>query len=32
VITIDIPGAFMHSDMDELINMRLEGQLAKLLA
>ena len=32
VITIDIPGAFMHSDMDELIHMRLEGPLAELLA
>jgi hypothetical protein len=31
VITIDIPGAFMHSDMDELIHMRLEGPLAELL-
>jgi hypothetical protein len=32
VVTIDIPGAFMHSDMDELIHMRLEGPLAELLA
>jgi hypothetical protein len=32
VITIDIPRAFMHSDMDELIHVRLEGPLAELLA
>ena len=32
VITIDIPGAFMHSDIDELIHIRLEGPMAELLA
>jgi Reverse transcriptase (RNA-dependent DNA polymerase) len=31
-MTIDIPGAFMHVDIDELIHVRLEGQMAKLLA
>lgn len=31
VITCDIPGAFMQADMDELIHVKLEGELAKLL-
>ena len=31
IVTVDIPGAFMHSDMDELLHMRLEGALAELL-
>lgn len=31
VITCDIPGAFMQSDMDEVIHMKLEGPLAELL-
>ena len=31
VATGDVPGAFMHSDMDEVLHMRLEGPLAKLL-
>jgi hypothetical protein len=31
VATCDIPGAFMHADMDELIHMRIEGPMAKLL-
>jgi hypothetical protein len=31
VMTIDIPGAFMHVDIDELIHVRLEGPMAKLL-
>jgi hypothetical protein len=31
VITLDIPGAFMQSDMDELIHMKLEGAMAELL-
>ena len=31
VVTIDIPGAFMHVDIDELIHMRLEGPMAELL-
>jgi hypothetical protein len=31
VITCDIPGAFMQSDMDELIYMKVEGPLAEML-
>ncbi len=31
VATADVPGAFMHSDMDEVIYMRLDGPLARLL-
>jgi hypothetical protein len=31
VATADIPGAFMQADMDEVLHMRLEGSLAKLL-
>ena len=31
VITCDIPGAFMQTDMDELIHLKLEGELADLL-
>lgn len=31
VVTCDIPGAFMHADMDELIHIKLEGELATLL-
>ena len=31
VVTVDIPGAFMHSDMDELVHMRLSGPMAELL-
>jgi len=31
VITADIPGAFMQADMDEVLFMKLEGPLAKLL-
>ena len=31
VITVDIPGAFMHADMDELLHMKIEGALAELL-
>jgi hypothetical protein len=31
VATIDIPGAFMQVDMDELVHMRLEGKMAELL-
>jgi hypothetical protein len=30
-MTIDIPGAFMHVDIDELIHVRLEGPMAELL-
>ena len=29
--TVDIPGAFMQADMDELVHMRLEGTMAELL-
>jgi hypothetical protein len=31
VVTCDIPGAFMQTDMDEVLHMKLEGPLAKLL-
>jgi hypothetical protein len=31
VMTIDIPGAFMQADIDELIHVRLEGPMAELL-
>jgi hypothetical protein len=31
VVTCDIPGAFMQADIDEVLHMRLEGPLAKLL-
>jgi len=31
VVTVDIPGAFMHSDMDELVHMKLDGPMAELL-
>ena len=31
VMTIDIPGAFMQVDIDELIHVRLEGPMAELL-
>ena len=32
VVTVDTPGAFMHSDMDEeLVHMRLSGPMAELL-
>ena len=30
-MTCDIPGAFMQSDMDELLHMKLEGEIALLL-
>jgi hypothetical protein len=29
--TVDIPGAFMQADMDELVHMRLDGKMAELL-
>jgi hypothetical protein len=32
VVTTDIPGAFMQTDVDELIHVRLEGPLVALLA
>jgi hypothetical protein len=31
VVTIDIPGAFMQCDIDELIFVKLEGTMALLL-
>jgi hypothetical protein len=31
VVTVDIPGAFMQSDIDELVHMRLSGPMAELL-
>jgi len=31
VATVDIPGAFMQADMDELVHMKLEGKMAELL-
>ena len=29
--TCNIPGAFMHADMDEVVHVKLEGEIAKLL-
>jgi hypothetical protein len=31
VITMDIPGAFLHAETDEEIHMLLRGQLAELM-
>jgi hypothetical protein len=31
VATVDLPGTFMHADMDELVHMKLEGTMAELL-
>jgi hypothetical protein len=31
VATVDIPGAFMQANMDELVHMKLEGKMAELL-
>jgi Reverse transcriptase (RNA-dependent DNA polymerase) len=31
VVTCDIPGAFMHADIDELIHIKLEGELVDRL-
>jgi hypothetical protein len=31
IATVDIPGAFMHADMDELVHVRLSGPMAALL-
>jgi hypothetical protein len=31
IATVDIPGAFMQADMDELVHVKLEGKMAKLL-
>ncbi len=30
VITVDIPGAFMHAEMDEVVHVKLEGVMAEL--
>jgi Reverse transcriptase (RNA-dependent DNA polymerase) len=29
--TVDIPGAFMQADMDDIVHMKLEGKMAELL-
>ena len=29
--TVDIPGAFMQVDMDEVVHMKLEGKIAELM-
>eukprot|EP00980_Cylindrotheca_fusiformis_P019025 scaffold6394_cov98-Cylindrotheca_fusiformis.AAC.1 len=31
VMVVDIPGAFMHADIDELIHVKLVGDIAELL-
>jgi len=31
VATVDIPGAFMQADMDDVVHMRIEGSMADLL-
>jgi len=31
VVTVDIPGAFMHADMDEVVHVKLGGVMAELL-
>ena len=31
VVTCDVPGAFMHSDIDEQVHLKLEGESAELL-
>ena len=31
VATLDVPGAFMHADMDEIVHVKLDGELAMLL-
>jgi hypothetical protein len=31
VATVDIPGAFMQADMDDIVHMKLEGKMAELL-
>lgn len=31
VITVDVPGAFMHCNIDEEIFVKLEGTMAKML-
>jgi hypothetical protein len=31
VVTLDVPGAFMQSDIDEVIHVKFEGEMAELL-
>ena len=31
VATVDVPGAFMQADMDDIVHMRLDGKMAELL-
>ena len=31
VATVDIPGAFMQADMDEIVHLKMQGQMAELL-
>ena len=31
VAVVDIPGAFMQVDMDELVYMRLDGKMAEIM-
>ena len=31
VATVDIPGAFMQADMDEVVHLKMQGQMAELL-
>jgi hypothetical protein len=31
VATVDIPGAFMQADIDEVVQVRFEGEIAKML-
>ena len=31
VISVDVPGAFMHCDMNELIHVKLEGVMARMM-
>ena len=31
VKTTEIPGAFMQADMDEIVNMKIEGKMAQLM-
>ena len=31
MVTLDVPGAFMQSDMDELVHIKFEGEMAELL-
>jgi hypothetical protein len=31
VATVDIPGAFMQADMDDIMHIRFEGKMVKLI-